>query len=300
MSDRDQDRFDRLSELYPVRFPEEALALWRLARERGPRPREAFGQDAISVRLVGPFEVMAGLADGKKFDKPLALHGRGPRDPAEFFTVAESTADGFRWGYWFDTPDGPPVVAAYDQDEDELEIALEGGSLAQALVRHLEATAERLEEDKQYDPDGAEFYDEGLAQVASAREGLLGFARTQGFDLSALPERDVVAPTTDGMGVVGDRESFVELMPVADLSRAAHRGDVASLLDRAEAALKDGYPSTAIQVGRAIWMAKGSASSHPRAVELMARAYESIARQGLAEVARAHGAHRSDAALKLL
>ena len=301
MEDEAKTRFERVRELYPVAFPEELLGLWRVASGRRPSdPRAAFGEDAVGLRLTGPFDLMAVGVDRKKAKCSFAVHQRFPLDPPEFFTVAESTADGLHWGYWFDRPSGPPVVAAYDTEDEALRVAVEGGSLVQALVRHLEGLAERLEEDRQYDPDGADYYNEGLGQVASARELLLGFARSDGHDLTSLPVRDIVAPTTDGMGVVGGRESYVELMPVVELARSAARGDLASVLDRAEAALRDGFPSTALQVGKAAWATAGAQASHERAVDLMARAYEGVGHSGLAEVIREHAASRGSGVVRAI
>ena len=299
MEDLAQERFEQLRDLYAVAFPNELAGLWKLALQRRPAdPRAAFGDDAVALRLTGPFDLMASNPDAKTAQASARVHQRYPLDPPEFFTVAESTADGMHWGYWFDRPSEAPVVAAYDTEEEQLEISVEGGTLVQALVRHLEGLAERLEEDRQYDPDGADYYNEGLAEVASARELLLGLARSEGHDLTSMPERDIVAPTTDGMGVVGDRESYVELMPVVELARCAARGDLTSLLDRAEAALRDGFPSTALQVGRAAWASVGAGASHERAAVLMARAYESVGHDPLAHVIREHAKTRASGVIR--
>lgn len=288
MTEPGEKRFQAVKEQYPVGLPDEIARLWELAAEINEgQPSMFLGQEAIAVRFVGPFALLGGGAGPQ-------VPRRGSKDPAEFFVVAESTADAYRWGYWFDEPQGAPIVVGFDADDSPIKIDFCGINLTAALVRHLEATAERLEEDLQYDPAGAEYYREGLTQVSASRQFLVQFASKYGLGLTGKPEREVVAPTVDGMGIVALRESFVELLPVEELQRSLARGDSGQLLSRAEGALKDGFPTTSLQVAKALSGVTGQPDLRRQASELMAKSYEALARGPLAQVVRSHAADASD------
>lgn len=279
MGDQDFDRFEALKALYSIPLPEEVLLLWRFAKDQSPSaPCGILSHEAIAVRLAGPFQALS-LSEGA------AKPGRHRLDPPEFVVVAESTTDGYRWGYWYDSPDREPMVVGYDSEESPISGELHGASMTSALVRHLERTAERLEEDLQYDPDGADYYRGGLSAVSSARGALCGFASAHGIDLTARRDREVVAPTVDGLGIVALRESYAERLPIEELKRSVARNETQSLLTRAEGALKDGFPATSLQIGKAVFAAADS-EARKAAGELMAKSYDAMSRGALAEITR--------------
>lgn len=286
MGDVDQNPLDALRAQYGVAFPEELMALWQHVRGRSPAgPLRTFAHEAIAILLTGPFAWLAGGLP-KTAEEAVSRY-RVRRDPAEFFVVATSTTDGYRWGYWFDDPASAPLVAVYDADDDSPQLQIAGHNLTAALVRQLERTAERLEEDLQYDPDGADYYRDGLTQVSTARGGLVSLAADKGIGLTGRLEREVVAPTLDKIGIVGARESYQALVSIDELSRAISRGEGEALLDKAEGALKDGFPSTSLQIGKAVFAAAlGSGPLESLAKDLMARSYQALGREGLARVVR--------------
>jgi len=66
---------DRLRELYPIEFPDELYELWEWHGGLAGEPARAFGR-VLGIRLVGPFDVLAGKFDGRELCYPAVLHWR--------------------------------------------------------------------------------------------------------------------------------------------------------------------------------------------------------------------------------
>ncbi|MCB9703040.1 MAG: DUF2228 domain-containing protein [Myxococcales bacterium] len=293
---------DRLAALYPLPFPDDLLEVWSLARRLAPRrPCEAFA--ALGLHLCGPFDALVGR-HARRPKSPRLLEERGPNDPPELLTVAQSDAAGLRWGYYFDDPKrrAPLVCRVVGADAPTLTIA--GATLAEALRAELERRS----------ADARARLEEGLGESRALRRELAALARVReglrelaGADAEEEGEayldahvadrrsrRRPIALTRDGLGVVAPRRTCrdPDLDPLA-LREACRASDPARLVELAEAALADGFPATALQIARELW-AEGGAVRQRAAAPLLAAAYRALRRPALAEIALAHAARHGE------
>ncbi len=144
-------------EAYGGDMPEDFFAFWTFCRERNPeRPAEAI-REATGLRLVGPFDVLA----GKKADKPedYLVNWRYYYDVPEFTTVLArvgcqkgegDAADGaakkesqFHFGYFRDDPASPPAFVASNDPSAEgaasCKLTMCGDNLFGAVYNHIGA-----------------------------------------------------------------------------------------------------------------------------------------------------------------
>jgi hypothetical protein len=289
MSPHLQKRRDQLRSLYGFDFPEDLFHFWDFVNRLRPlEPLQALF-DSLHLQLTGPFEVLYGRFDGHTPRHPILLHWRYYNDPHEFFTVLTGDVDGLHYGYWLDDPRaGKGSVASYFA-EDAFEVTPSGDSLFEAVRLELEERARDLEEDHE------------LKSVDTLREKLRRFATDDrpetgeeyvekylGQAARARKKRTVAA-TQDGMGIVVHPELYraLSVKDKALWKRLWRDDDPIELLEEARQAIVDGFPGTALKVGKELW-AVGS----DRAVELLDAAYSALGRDVLVEVLRAHQAGR--------
>lgn len=275
----------RLDSLYAVRFPDELFAVWRLARELRPEaPRRAF--DALGVVLCGPFDLLAGERPPE--DLPMSLHWRFTYAPPELFTVASGDTDGLQWGYWFDTPESPSAVARW-WARDAYEIGGDATSLHGALIGWAEDRIEGSRENEEDDPDYADEYRAEIEAATALREALVASARAADVWPPSPPRRRPTVPTPDGMGLVVDEAEVGPRLDLGAIDRRLREGGCDAIVTEARGASQ---PGRALGLARAVWTRGDCQDAHPAAAEVMARAYDALGRGALAEVVRAHQAHR--------
>lgn len=297
-----QDRRQQLRELYGFAFPEDLFAFWNFARRLKPleplRALEAFG-----MHLVGPFEVLAGRFDRRTTRYSQLLHWRYANDPPEFFTVLAGDGEGLHWGYYLDEPgESPPCVAGYFA-QDVYEISEEGDSLFELVRRQIEICQAEMEE---LSASGSNA-DEGPEQereIDRSREVLMKFATGDRSEIGLHYEEKhpphssrssrVIAATLDGMGVVAPGDTYRPLsLKDRQLWKELKRNkNPLEFVQEARQAAYDGYPATALKLGKDLW-AIGGETRTEHAYELMAEAYSVLRRPVLQQVLAVHRADRA-------
>lgn len=103
----------------------------------------------------------------------------------------------------------------------------------------------------------------------------------------------IVARTLDGMGVVAPREMYrpLSLKDKKLWQTLWSDDDPAVVINDARQALRDGYPATALKLGKDLW-AVGGERHMEYAVELLDAAYAALHRDVLHKVLREHRTHR--------
>jgi len=165
------EREEQLYQLYGVRFPKDFFDFWEWYNHLPPESINALHEE-LGMRLVGPFDVLAGRFDDVQLRYPAVLHWRYQYDPPEFFTVFSGNTDGLHWGYWFDDPDQlPPVISAF-YASDALELWSPGNTLFDAVADWINDVKESLEENLEFDPGYADEYRNSLKVVADLAQML--------------------------------------------------------------------------------------------------------------------------------
>jgi hypothetical protein len=298
-----QKRRRQLHDLYGFDFPEDLFAFWEFAGRRRPLEPLAALADGLDLQLVGPFEVLAGRFDGRTPRYSQFLHWRYYSDPPEFFTVLAGGGDGLHWGYYLDDPhSGPPCVAAY-YAADAFEISGEGNTLFEAVRLWLEESYRTCVEDRDHFPDQAgelegamrtlDTLRADLCRVATGDRPQTGEEYLQKYQGVSRRWDLVTARTMEGMGVVVPPETYRPLS-VKDRrlwARLRKDDNPRDLVDEAMRALGEGFPGTALKLGKDLWAAGGEHQTM-YSYDLLDAAYAALGRDVLRRVLRAHREHR--------
>ena len=313
MTPRLQQRRARLRAEYGFEFPEDFFAFWEFANRLSPlAPLHAL-RDLLDLVLVGPFEVLAGRFDGRVPRHSLLLHYRYHDDPPEFFTVLDGDdEDGLHYGFYLDDPDaGVGCVASY-YTRDAFELSPDGDTLFEAVRLHLEYCHGDCLIDAQIDPEDAPLAEESLGRLDALRQRLMAYATgdrpevgedyTEHYAGVTLREDRVMEETADGMGIVVAPDLY---RPLSEGGRSLWKRlrkkkyDPAGLVEEARLALREGFPGTALALGKDLWATTvGDKMAH--AVDLMDAAYEGLGRATLRRVLQTHVANRTLASVDIL
>jgi hypothetical protein len=296
-------RREQLRRLYGFDFPEDFWEFWKFASRLRPLEPLAALEEGLGVRLVGPFEVLAGRFDRHTPRLSAYLHWRYATDPPEFFTALAGDTDKLHWGYYLDDPAGRAGCVAYYYAADAFDLSVGGDTLFEAVRLELEYRYAELADSLADDPSGAPRHEAGLRQLDDLRAALRRYATGDRFEQGgAYTDRyqgesaragRAVAATLDGMGVVVPPGLYRPLsLPDRKLwHHLAQDDDPAEAVAEARAALREGFPGTALKLGKDLW-AVGGGRRDEYAYELLDAAYAALGRDVLRGVLRAHRAHR--------
>jgi hypothetical protein len=303
MSSRLDQRKARLRAEYGFAFPEDLYRFWELACRLAPLdPLNALA-DTLGVVLVGPFEVLHGRFDGRVPRRSLLLHWRYHDDPPELFTALAGADDGQHWGYFLDDPAAPEAgcVASY-YVRDAYEVTADGDSLFEAMRLHLEYTHASAEMDGAADV---------LARLERVRTRLMAYATSDRDETGdeyaerwggvSRRSEHVVAETMDGMGVVVPPPQYRPLsVDGRRLYKRLKRGEgLDELAAEARRALAEGFPGTALKLGKDLWACVGEQQSALSA-KLLEEAYTALGRAALLRVLETHLSCRGLASVDIL
>lgn len=294
------DRRQQLRELYGFDFPEDFFRFWNLVNRLQPlEPLNALLN--LSIQLVGPFEILAGRFDKVTPRHSLLLHWRYSFDPPEFFTVLAGEGDGLHWGYYLDDPArGSGCVASY-YAVDASEFSVDGDDLFEAVRLHLEERYRDCEEDREDDPDHRAEYDEEMRRLDCRRAQWMAFDGSKRDEIGAAyvdrwagrSRRRPTAKTQEGMGIVvpPDRYRPLSRKDRKLWSYLCQTDDPVDIVDEARQALHDGFPGTALKLGKDLWAIGGERHTE-YAYELLDAAYAALGREVLRNVLRVHRENR--------
>jgi hypothetical protein len=296
------DRRRQLRELYGFDFPEHFFRFWDFAQRIQPlEPLKAL-QD-LDLQLAGPFEVLAGRFDRRSPRLSFYLHWRYYFDPPEFFTVLVGGGDGLHWGCYLDDPAVASGCVASYYTRDAFEMSVDGDDLFEAVRLFLEEHYGDSELDHSYGLIADEEYQQSQEALASFREKLMTFGtgkrRETGatyvdrYSGRATHRAEVVAETYEGMGIVvpPDRYRALSRKDAKLWPYLCDTEDPADVVEEARQALRDGFPGTALKLGKDLWAAGGEQHTE-YAYELLDAVYAALGREVLREVLRVHRQNR--------
>jgi hypothetical protein len=305
------DRRSLLRDLYGFDFPDDLFVFWEFAKRLRPlEPLNALSE-ALNANLVGPFDVLYGLFDGRTPRYSPLLHWRYYLDPPEFFTVLVGGEDGLHWGYVLDDPATGQGCVAHYYSSDAFEMEIDGDTLFEAVRLWLEYFQAERELDLR----------DGLMSEADIRTALLaidrvrrvliryatgnrkqtGEAYTNRYGGHSARRKRVVARTPEGLGVVVPPEQYRPLsLSNRELRRLLRKGDASEVVAEAQRALDEGFPGTALHLGKELWTLVPTGPLLEQTRALLDGAYAALGRGALREVLREHLTHRDRPYLDVL
>jgi hypothetical protein len=297
-----RDRRQQLRDLYGFDFPDDFFRFWEFVNRLRPlEPLNALSD--LDLGMVGPFEILAGRFDHRTPRYSILLHWRYSLDPPEFFTVLAGGGDGLHSGYYFDDQASSTACVASYYAHDVFEMALDGDDLFECVRLWLEESQSDSELDHGYGLIDDREHEETLARVATLRHCLLSFgteerrevgaAYVDRYSGQALHRGEVVAETVDNMGIVVPPETYRPLS-LADrdlLPYLTSTENPIDMVEEARHALREGFPGTALKLGKDLW-AVGGEQPTQYAYELLDAAYAALGREVLRKVLRVHRENR--------
>ncbi len=307
-----EKRRQELRDLYGLDFPDDFFRFWQFVNRLRPlEPLNAL-DESLGITLVGPFEVLAGRFDKQKPRRSMVLHWRYYNDPPEFFTVLAGDTDGLHWGYYWDDSREPPGCVASYFARDSYELSMDGCDLFEAVRLAVEYSFRDCLEAIEEDPDHAGGYRRDLEQIDAVRAALKRFATADRDEESdayidkysgcAAREAKVVAATHEGMGVVVPPELYRPSgVPDEKLWKRLYssKQDPKPLVEEAMRALREGYPATALKLGKDLWATTWD-RNEGYAYELLEAAYDALGRGLLKQVMLTHRENRDLPSLDIL
>jgi hypothetical protein len=293
----------QLRDLYGFDFPEDFFLFWEFACRQKPLALLEAVADVTGAHLVGPFEVLAGRFDGHTPKYHQLLHWRYYLDPPEFFTVLAGGDDGLHWGYYLDNPAAGAGCIVYYYAADVFEIAVAGDTLFEAVRLELEDAYDTANQDRRYFAQDARKFEESMRSADRLRSNLCRYSTGDRLEIgeeyvgkyggTSAREAAVVAQTLDNIGVVIPLEKYqpLSLKDRKLWARLRKDGNPRGLVDEALVALREGFPGTALKLGKDLWAAGGEHQTM-FSYELLDAAYEALDRDVLRRVLREHRAHR--------
>jgi hypothetical protein len=263
---------EALHERFGFDFPADFFAFWRFAQELEDRGL-SLAEEPLFIRLANVFDVFQDGAAGKTAED---LETRLYKDPPEFVTLLLGDTDGLHWGYYVDDPKALPFAVAHYYQNDAYTFAA-SADLFEALSDYMVAVRRTMGEYVETDPGNADRYRRNLARLEAIQEVLDRF-RTR----PPMP-RQVTAKTRDGMGIVVPPETYQPLIQPDPFKKWNYRpteDEVRRYRDSALEALRNGFPGTALKLGKDLW-------DYPQffetSCELLAAAYPALDRSLLKE-----------------
>lgn len=237
--------------LYGIAFPDSFYDFYAFLQGL---PAEVNLREYLGISVAGPLRL---LGSDPNPDNPEPLwEDRAYNDPPEFLVVLEGFMDGERWGFYVDDPNAPTFPIAHYWHQDAYEFDIAGADLFDVFRRQIEGYQSTTDEYEGYEMETPAETAEANEQLSFLRERLVRYTVEERpetgedyFDqYPVITERKpVVAPTLERMGIVVSPELYC-VPSLGDTDSAEERVDEALRL------LHEGYPGTALQVGKNLWV----------------------------------------------
>ncbi|XP_010851079.1 PREDICTED: UPF0609 protein C4orf27 homolog [Bison bison bison] len=293
---------------YRLPLPEDFYHFWRFCEGLDPEQPADSLSASLGLRLVGPYDILAGKHKIKKKSASLNfnLHWRFYYDPPEFQTIIiGDSKTQFHMGYFRDSPDELPVFVGTNEAKKNCIIVQSGDNVFAAVKLFLMKKLKEVTDKKK--SSLLKTIDEKLTEAA--RE--LGFSLEQRTVRMKQRDKKVVTKTFHGAGLVvpvdkndvGYRElpetdaslrricgTIVEAPSDADRLQAF--APVQEMMTYVQFANDECDYGMGLELGLDLFC-HGSHYFHKVAGQLLPLAYNLLKRNLFAEIIEAHLANRS-------
>jgi Leucine-rich repeat (LRR) protein len=283
----------RLHEIFGFDFPADFWAFWQFYVQLPEKTADGFGA-GLDISLGDIFRAFQVGIDLDAFNpaQDFTLFDA----PPEFIPLWYSAGDNLYWGYYLDDPDhGAGSLVVSFSLRDDFVIIPEGYNLFEALRRRLEQTYQRYAdkyETGQVDEETQEFYRRTLYKLHVTREVLQRYCTGERLEKGEAylekyaVERTFTTATRDRMGIIAPPETYqpiqnYEMIPDKFLEHNFHptHEEVERLQKKALQLLSQGFPATALKLGKDLWTYP---LYYKNAYALLENAYQALQRPGLA------------------
>ncbi|XP_029794734.1 histone PARylation factor 1 isoform X2 [Suricata suricatta] len=184
---------------YKLSLPEDFYHFWKFCEELDPEKPADSLSTSLGLRLVGPYDILAGKHKMKKKSASLNfnLHWRFYYDPPEFQTIIiGDNKTQFHMGYFRDSPDELPVYVGTNEAKKNCIIVQSGDNVFAAVKLFLMKKLKEVTDKKK--TSLLKNIDEKLTEAA--RE--LGYSLEQRTVKMKQRDKKVVTKTFHGAGLV--------------------------------------------------------------------------------------------------
>ncbi|EDL28640.1 mCG14817, isoform CRA_d, partial [Mus musculus] len=198
-ADVSSDLRKEVENLYKLSLPEDFYHFWKFCEELDPeKPADALAT-SLGLRLVGPYDILAGKHKMKK--KPTGLncnlHWRFYYDPPEFQTIIiGDNKTQYHMGYFRDSPDELPVYVGTNEAKKNCIIIQNGDNVFAAIKLFLMKKLKEVTDRKKISI--LKNIDEKLTEAARK----LGYSLEQRTVKMRQRDKKVVTKTFHGAGLV--------------------------------------------------------------------------------------------------
>lgn len=285
-----------LKKEYGFDFPEDFWKFYEFSEELIHMGLGSYLWDYLGICTAGPYDVLDGHFDNKEIKLPWYLHYRYVMDPPEFFTIFTGDCDGLHYGYWIDDDKkGVSCIAAY-YNNDAYEIWQEGNTTFDVIRKTIEKKYNYNVEALEWDEDQEDYYLDENKKLEDLRKVLFKYATKERTEIGKdyvdkykVTSRQPIIATRDGMGIVSDPASYRKVSYDMDLISKTDKED---LVKEAEKALQDGFPASALKIGKDLWSAGGTFL--PETYDILEKAYKKLDRHLLRKVLLSHKEYRDN------
>ena len=247
-----------LKDIYGFEFPDTFFEFWEFVCSMPPN----LIKDILEIQFIGAFKIFK--ADSVA-EKDNLLWDRYYNDLPEFFTLMEGGGDGLHWGYYLDDPNHPTFPVAYYYSNDAFELTVGGDNLFETLRGIVEEYYEMCLEEIEDDVEEIEECEEKIQQLSALRSEIQKYYTGNRMETGenyvskyqAGKFRQIVAQTRDGMGIVVPSNLYKSLRGEDKFQIWNYKPtleEVGQMTHEAMNALKEGYPATALKLGKDLWL----------------------------------------------
>lgn len=289
-------RFDavaaRMKEVYGLRLPRHVAVWAALGASLSDPEWEGLQELGWSSDGIMVWFEDGGLDRATRDGLDPRLHMRFRRDPPEFVTVMMGHTDGLHFGLWYDDPAELPSGLVHNYARDSAETWVSKPTVVGEIARRVRREIEEPDYPDEPAPSSLQALADALEWFRDADDKALA---------EGGPRRWAQAPRGEILG--GAPPALLESSGDPRATRAAVNeryaaycdksggAQVSKWVDEAMAELGQGKPAFALTLGRELhWL--DAASWREKALELLCAAYGALGRHALADIARAHYAHR--------
>lgn len=198
-ADISSDLRKEVESLYKLSLPEDFYHFWKFCEELDPeKPADALAT-SLGLRLVGPYDILAGKHKMKKSPTGLNcnLHWRFYYDPPEFQTIIiGDNRTQYHMGYFRDSPDELPVYVGTNEAKKNCTIIQNGDNVFAAIKLFLMKKLKEVTDRKK--TSILKNIDEKLTEAARK----LGYSLEQRTVKMRQRDKKVVTKTFHGAGLV--------------------------------------------------------------------------------------------------